>query len=497
MTNNLSPLTGVSFFLTIIALALGNFMTVLDTTITNVSIPTISGNLGVSANEGTWVITMYAVAEAVTMPLTGWLTNRFGQVRVFVVATFAFVIFSLLCGLAWSLEALVIFRVLQGLAGGPLIPLSSTLLVSIFPKDKSHVAVAIWGLTSVSAPVLGPVLGGWICDNSSWSWIFYINIPVGLFLACVVWFFMKKRDNATTKSPIDYIGLILLVVFVTSLQLALDKGRELDWFDSTFIVGCSVTATLSLIVLVIWELTDKNPVLDLSVFKSRNWLVSTITLSFMFGLFFGNIVISPLWLQQQMGYTALWSGLALAPMGISAVIASPIVGKLMPKVDHRLIVTVGMSILGVSFYLRANFTSEVDFFTITVPMFIIGAGASACLVTLIQLGISDLPAQKVTGGTGLQNFLRILSMAIGSSLSQTYWERSQRESRSELVSILNEDFINDGIANMAGEAVLENFSHLVDVQAMMLGTNDFYAWASVLMFIFASFIWLVKKNETF
>jgi len=383
MTSSEYPaLTGSKLGLSVLFLSLSNFMVVLDSTITNVSIPTISGDLGVSTTEGTWVITAYAVAEAITVPLTGWLSQRFGQVRLFIGAVAAFVLFSVLCGMANSLETLLVFRVFQGLAGGPLIPLSATLLISVFPNGKSNVALALWGMTTVVAPIAGPVFGGLICDSWTWPWIFYINIFVGLAVGIGSWWIMRNRETPTESCKIDITGLGLLIAFVASFQIMLDKGRELDWFASPFIVGCAVVSFVSLGVLVIWELTDENPVIDFSVFASRNWLVSTITLSLMFGLFFGNIVLTPLWLQQQMGYTALWAGLATAPMGMLAVATAPIVGRLLPKIDPRILVTYGMVVLGISFFMRSQLTSQADYASIALPMLVLGAGVPACIITL-------------------------------------------------------------------------------------------------------------------
>ncbi len=288
------PLSGAKLVLAAAALSFGNFMVVLDTTIANVAMPTISGDLGVSTTEGTWIITAYAVAEAITVPLTGWLARRFGEVRLFSVCVVAFVITSILCGLSGSLEMLVLFRILQGFVGGPLIPLSATLLMSVFPKEKSNVALAIWGLTTVVAPIFGPILGGYISDNYIWGWIFYINIPFGAAVGGVTWWLMRNRETAIERKRIDVVGLLLLVVFVSAFQLMIDKGRELDWFSSDFIVGSAIVAFISLVALIIWELTDEDPVLDFSVFRSRNWVVSTVSLGLMFGLFFGNIVLTPL-----------------------------------------------------------------------------------------------------------------------------------------------------------------------------------------------------------
>lgn len=489
------PLTGAALILGCLGLSLANFMVVLDTTISNVAMPTISGNLGVSTNEGTWIITAYAVAEAITIPLTGWLTERFGQVKLFLFSVVFFVICSVLCGMSTSLGMLVLFRVLQGIAGGPLIPLSSTLMISIFPKERSNIAIALWGMTTVVAPIFGPILGGYISDSYYWGWIFYINIFFGIVVAGLAWWLMRSRETPTKKSRIDVVGLGLLITFVTAFQVMLDKGRDLDWFQSPFINTLAVISFIAVVLLVIWELTDDEPVIDLSVFTSRNWLISTLTLSLMFGVFFGNIVLTPLWLQQQMGYTATWAGFATAPMGILAVATAPIVGRLLSKIDPRLIVTYGMGVLAVSFFMRFHLTTQADFASVAWAMFVLGAGVPACLITLTALGVSDLPPHKVAGGSGLQNFLRVLSMAIGTSLTQTYWENATKASRADLVAIIDPTTRFQPPPNLPGSAALPLFSRAVDSQASMLATNSFYEWAMILILFFAAIIWLAKKPK--
>lgn len=499
-SSELQPLSGAKLVLAAVVLSLANFMVVLDTTISNVAMPTISGFLGVSTTEGTWIITAYAVAEAITVPLTGWLVRQIGQVRLFLISVVTFVIFSVCCGLSASFGSLVLFRVLQGLAGGPLIPLSATLLISVFPKNKSNIALAIWGMVTVVAPIFGPILGGLISDNWYWGWVFHINIGFGLFVGLGALSVLRGRESPTTRSRIDGVGLALLVVFVTSFQVMIDKGRELDWFSSSLITTSAVIAAVSLVLLIIWELTDEDPVIDLSVFRSRNWLVSTIALSGMFGIFFGGIVLTPLWLQQQMGYTATWAGYATAPMGILAVASAPIVGRLLPKSDPRWIVTYGMGVLGISFFMRALLTSQADFMSVAIPMLVLGAGIPACLITLTSLGVSDLPADKIANGSGLQNFLRVLSMAVGSSLTQTYWEHAAKVNRSELTAIIDPLAARE-IATTAVHAGIPSsstpafFSRMVDGQAVMLATNDFYAWTTVLMVALIGVVWLVKRPK--
>lgn len=489
------PLTGWALVLGAIALSLGNFVIVLDTTIANVAMPTIAGDLGVSTDEGTWIITAYAVAEAITVPLTGWLTRRFGQVKLFTFCITAFVICSVMCGLSRSLGMLVVFRILQGFAGGPLIPLSSTLMISIFPEKRSNVAIAIWGLTTVVAPIFGPLLGGYISDNYHWGWIFFINVFFGGVVGGLSWMLMHNRETPTQRSRIDGIGLLLLVVFVAAFQIMLDKGRNLDWFQSPVIATMAAISLITVILLVIWELTDDEPVLDLSVFASRNWLISTVTLALTFGVFFGNIVLTPLWLQQMMGYTATWAGFATAPLGILAVPTAPIVGRLLPKVDPRLIVTFGLGVLATSFFMRMQLTTQADFASVAWPMFVLGAGIPACLITLTSLAVSDLPAAKVAGGAGLQNFLRVLSQAIGTSITQTYWENATKTSRASLVGIIDPTTRFQLPSNLPESAALPLFSRAVDSQATMIATNGFYGWATILILFFIGLIWLLKKPK--
>src|SRR5574337_553454 len=302
----LPPLSGPTLTLATVALSLATFMNVLDTTIASV-------------------------------PLTGWLTQRVGQVRLFVGSLLLFVLASLLCGLSSSLEMLIAARVLQGAVAGPMIPLSQALLLQSYPKHKSNMALAMWSMTTLVAPVLGPILGGWLSDNYSWPWIFYINVPVGLFAAWLTWSLLKHRESPTRRLPIDGVGLALLVVGVGALQIMLDKGKELDWFASGEIVILGATALAALFFFVAWELTERHPVVDLTLFRGRNFATGTVAISLAYSLFFAMVVLMPLWLQQYMGYTSTWAGLVTAPIGILALILSPLVGRILPRTDPRLI----------------------------------------------------------------------------------------------------------------------------------------------------------------
>src|SRR5580698_1709982 len=272
------PLSGMTLVFGTIALSLATFMNVLDTSIANVSLPAIAGELGVSPNQGTWVITSFGVANAISLPLTGWLTRRFGQVKLFTSALVLFVIASFLCALAPTLSALILFRVVQGAVAGPMIPLSQALLLSSYPRNKAGTALAMWSITTLVAPVVGPLLGGWITDNISWPWIFYINVPVGIGAAAATWWIFHKRETPTAKVPVDTVGLGLLVLWVGALQVMLDKGKDLDWFNSTQIVALAVVAAVAFVVFMIWELTEEHPIVDLHLFQRRNFWVATLAL---------------------------------------------------------------------------------------------------------------------------------------------------------------------------------------------------------------------------
>ena len=362
---------------------------VLDTTIANVSIPTITGSLGASADQGTWVITSFAVANGVTVPLTGWLMARFGVVRTFTASVIAFTIASLLCGIAWSLDSLIVFRILQGAVSGPMIPGSQALLISIFPPHKRGTALAIWSMTTLSAPVLGPVLGGYISDNYHWGWIFLINVPVGLIAGAITWGSLSKRDTPTRKLPIDTVGLLLLAFWVFSLQTVLDLGKNRDWFHNEMIVALTICTILGFAAWLIWELTDGHPAIDLSIFRRRNFTFGTVALCLGYALLFANNLLLPLWLQQYMGYTATWAGLVAAPAGIVAVVATPFVARL--KFDPRVLATASFIAFGASYYMRSLYTPDASFLVLALPLTLQGLAMSMFFVPLVTISLDGIP----------------------------------------------------------------------------------------------------------
>src|SRR6476620_10594447 len=363
------PLVGLPLYIAAVLIGLGNFLVVLDTTIANVSVPTIAGNLGVSSTQGTWVITSYAVAEAITVPLTGWLAKKFGAQRTFISCYLAFAVVQLLCGMSSSLGMLLGMRVLLGLFGGPIMPLSQMLLLRIFPKEKATLATVIWAMTTLVGPVAGPILGGIICDNYGWAWIFFIKVPIAACGGLALMMLMKGQSDPRSPAFIDKVGLGLLVVWVGALQIMLDEGRNKDWFASPEIRVLGIVAAIVFFFFNDTATTEKNPIVDLKIFRHRGFVGAATTYAVGFGGFFASIVLLPLWLQSNMGYTATWDGYATGIMGIFPVLCSPLVGKAVEKFDPRLIVCAGIVGLAAIMLWRVwTFNPEVTFLQMAWPM---------------------------------------------------------------------------------------------------------------------------------
>jgi len=495
------PLTGSQLVLGTVALSLATFMNVLDSSIANVSIPAIAGDMGVSPAQGTWVITSFGVANAISVPLTGWLTQRFGQVRLFTASIVLFVIASWLCGLAPNIESLIGFRVLQGLVAGPMIPLSQTLLLASYPAAKAGVAMAMWAMTVLVAPVVGPLLGGWITDNISWPWIFYINIPIGLLAALVTWSIYHKRDPGPRKVPLDYVGLGLLVLWVGSLQVMVDKGKELDWFNSGQIITLAVLAVVGFLFFLAWELTEKNPIVDLRLFARRNFWLGTVSLSVAYGVFFGNVVLMPLWLQQYMGYTSTWAGIALAPVGVLAIVLSPWVGKNVGKIDPRKLSTVAFIGFGIVLYMRSRFNVQADFGTILIPTILQGAAMAFFFIPLQAIVFSGLAPQQMPAAAGLSNFVRITAGAVGTSIFTTAWESRAVMHHAQLTETLTSTnnaatlTLNQlGAAGYNSEQALATVNRILDQQAYTMAATDIFWLSSIIFVALIGLVWFAKPK---
>lgn len=498
---DMAPLTGGRLALMTLSLSLAIFMNVLDVSIANVAIPTIAGDLGVSPDNGTWVITSFAVSQAIMLPLTGWLARRFGEVRLFLISTALFTVASVLCGLSANLGMLIFFRVVQGAVSGPMIPLSQSILLANYPPEKRGLATGIWAMTAVVGPIFGPILGGIITDNYTWPWIFYINVPVGIFSVVFTMITLTGRDTPITKKSIDYIGLGLLTIGIGCLQVLLDKGQDLDWFHSNVIVTLGILSLVSLSFLVVWLLTQCDPIIDLYLFANRNFTVGVICLTLGFMVYFANVVIFPLWLQTQMGYTPTWAGLAAAPVGVLPFFLTPIVGNYMGKFDLRIITSIGFGVFVITSLWQSNFYTGIGFVQLIEPRFIQGLGLAFFFTPLIAMILADMPPERMASALGLGNFFRILGGSFGTSISISIWNNREAVHQSHLVQHISAynpfalQAMNQlqalGLSNLKSLGVL--YSIIIN-QAFMLATNDIFklsAW--IFMFLFA-LIWLAKPT---
>lgn len=498
-----SPLPPLPFGQRVVAtagIALVTAMTILDLTIANVALPTIAGNLGVAPSQGTWVITFYGIANAIAIPLTGWIARRLGEVRIFLWATGLFVLSSFLCGISPSLSFLITARILQGLAAGPLIPLSQSLLVSVYPPDKRGLAMAMWSMTVVLGPILGPILGGYICDNYSWHWIFFVNVPVGILCLMALRPVFQDRETPLLASPIDKVGLALLVVGVGSLQLMLDEGKDKDWFASPYITILGIISLISLTLLVIWELAEEHPVVDLSLFKNRNYTVATICICLGFMIYFSSVVLLPMTLQTRLGYTAFWAGLTLAPIGFFSIIISPAIGRFAAKLDMRLVAFISFLIFAACFFWRSRSAPNMDFAFVAWPQFIQGAAVATFFLPLTNLAMSNIEQANLASASSLFNCLRTIAGSVGASITITLWDNREALHHTQFAENL------DGV-NLAFQAAKSNLAQLglspeqsvayinqeVTRQGYLLGFNElFWVWG-VCFLLLSGLVWLAAK----
>ena len=498
--SHFKPLKGGALAMLTLVLSLATFMLVLDSTIANVAIPTIAGDLGASSSQGTWVITSFGVANAISIPITGWLAKRFGEVRLFLVSTLLFVLASWLCGISHSLEMLIVFRVLQGAVAGPIIPLSQSLLLNNYPPEKRGMALAFWSMTIVVAPICGPILGGWISDNIHWGWIFFINVPIGLAVVLISWKLLEGRESRISHQPVNTVGLILLALGVGALQLMLDQGRELDWFNSTEIVVLTIIAAVGLIALIIWELTDDNPVVDVSLFKSRNFTVGCVSTSLAFLVYSGTVVLIPLLLQQVYNYTATWAGLAAAPVGLLPILLAPIIGKFGNKIDMRILITISFMVYALTFYWRAvTFEPEMTFMDVALPQFVQGLAVACFFMPLTTITLSGLPPEKMASASSLFNFLRTLAGSIGTSLTTFIWYNREAVHNTQLTEVINpynpisqQFFQTMGSFGLSEEQTASYLARQITAQGFIIGANEIFLVSAITFISLVVLIWFAK-----
>ena len=417
---------------------LSTFMEVLDTTIVNVSLPHIAGSLSASIDEATWVLTSYLVANAIILPITGWLSNFFGRKRLLMASVIGFTLASLLCGIAPTLPLLILFRVIQGACGGSLQPLSQAILLEAFPPQERGKAMGFWGLGIVVAPVLGPVLGGWLTDSYSWRWVFYVNLPVGIASIVMTYLFIFDPPyikRATSK--IDYWGIGMLAVWIGALQIVFDKGQEEDWFSSPMIVILTAVTAIFLIAFLIRQLVAKSPVVDLRVFKFRSYAAGVFLMTVLGFVLYGSTVILPIWLQTLLGYSSALAGITMAPRGIGSMIGMPVVGMILPKFDPRKLLATGLLMGGFSTYQLAHMSMDAGFWDLCWPQFMQGFALGLIFVPLTTISMFPIPKEVMGNATSLFNLMRNLGGSIGIAMVTTLNGRYQQRHMNILASHIN------------------------------------------------------------
>ena len=494
-----------------IAVMSSTFMEVLDTTVVNVSLPHIAGSLSASTDEATWTLTSYLVANAIILPMTGWLAGRFGRKRLLMMAVTGFTVASFFCGLAPSLPFLIIFRIIQGACGGGLQPLSQAILLESFPPEKRGQAMAFWALGIVVAPMLGPVAGGWLTDNYSWRWVFYINVPIGVIAILLTQaFFFDPPYLRREKTGIDYWGIGLLCVGMGSLQILLDKGQEEDWFGSHFIIVLLVLSIIGLGGLIIRELKAKHPVIDLTVFKYRSYAVGTFLMTIVGFVLYGSTVLLPLLMQELLGYTATHAGVTNLPRGLASFMFMPVVGILTGKVDARKLLAVGLTATAIAMFLVSTFSLDVGFWNFWWPLMIQGAGLGLIFVPLTTVTNDPIPRERMGNATSLFNLMRNIGASMGISAVTTMQFRQMQAH----INILG------GHVNSSSPAAQQTFRGLEQVfmsrgadavtaahqaegavwgmvlrQASMLSYNDVFRFLGAMFLVLLPLLFLMKKPK--
>jgi len=494
-----------------IAVMSSTFMEVLDTTVVNVSLPHIAGSLSASTDEATWTLTSYLVANAIILPMTGWLAGRFGRKRLLMMAVTGFTVASFFCGLAPSLPFLIIFRVIQGACGGGLQPLSQAILLESFPPEKRGQAMAFWALGIVVAPMLGPVAGGWLTDNYSWRWVFYINVPIGVIAILLTQAFVFDPPYLRReKTGIDYWGIGLLTVGMGSLQIMLDKGQEEDWFGSHFIVTLLVLAIIGMGGLIIRELKAKHPVIDLTVFKYRSYAVGTFLMTIVGFVLYGSTVLLPLLMQELLGYTATHAGVTNLPRGLASFLFMPIVGILTGKVDARKLLAVGLTATAIAMFLVSTFSLDVGFWNFWWPLMIQGAGLGLIFVPLTTVTNDPIPRERMGNATSLFNLMRNIGASMGISAVTTLQFRQMQAHTNILGAHVNgsnpaaqqtfrgleQVFMSRGAdavtaAHQAEGAVWG----MVLRQASMLSYNDVFRFLGGMFLVLLPLLFLMRKPK--
>ncbi|MBZ5555141.1 MAG: DHA2 family efflux MFS transporter permease subunit [Acidobacteriia bacterium] len=448
-----------------LAVTPATLMEVLDSTVVNVSVPHIAGSLGVTVEEATWTITTYLVANAIVLPMTGWLANHFGRRRLFLTCLVTFTFASVLCGAAPSLTTILMFRVLQGMSGGILVPISQAIMLESFPPEKRGRAMAAFGIVVIFAPIVGPILGGFLTDNYSWRWVFYINIPVGAlaFVLASVFVFDPPYIRRIAGAAIDYVGLGLLAIGLGCLEIVLDNGELKDWFGSPFIRNFSLVAGAALVILVFWELSVKHPIVNLRLLKDRNFSAGLLLMTALGMVLYGSIILQPIYLQTLMGYTALLSGLTLAPRGLTSLLFAPLAGWLTEKRDARYLVAYGIIMTSIPLFMMTHWNLQTDFRSLTLPNLLQGCGIVFLFVPLTTATMAYISNENMGMASGLFNLVRNMGGSAGIAFVNTMLSRRMQFHHERL----SEHITAYGIAS---QQALEVFPRMLFRQGVPAGS---------------------------
>jgi DHA2 family multidrug resistance protein len=515
MTPSLArPKADINPWLIAATVMLATFMEVLDTSVANVSLPHIAGNLSASVDEATWVLTSYLVANGIVLPMSGWFSILFGRKRFYMTCVVIFTVSSMACGLAPSLPLLVLFRILQGLGGGALQPISQAILVESFPREKQGMAQAVYGMGVVVAPVIGPTLGGWITDNYSWRWIFFINIPVGI-LSLVMTYMMVHdppylADRRKKGVSIDGVGIGLLALGLASLELMLDEGQKEDWFSSRMIVTAAVLGAFGLISVVLWELRQKQPVVDFRMLKDRNFAIATGAMFLLGFVLYSSTALIPIFLQTLMGYNATLSGEVISPGGIAIIIMMPIVGRLVSKVDPRWLVMSGLAVSAVGLFQMSHFDLDITFRNAMTARIVQSIGLAFLFIPINVTAFAFVPKEKTNYATGLVNLARNIGGSSGIALTTTMLFRRTQFHQQNMVSHMT---LLDGNYQSALQALSQTLEQtgsnatqalgqaqatlygMLQRQAMMRAFVDIFWLLGIVFLAVAPVVLLMKKVQ--
>jgi MFS transporter, DHA2 family, multidrug resistance protein len=504
-----SALSSVNPWMVAISVMFGTFMEVLDTTVVNVSLPHIAGSMSASVDEATWVLTSYLVANAIILPITGWLASRFGRKNLLMASVMGFTASSFMCGIAPNLASLVLFRLLQGASGGCLQPLSQAVLLEAFPPEQRGKAMGFWGLGIVVAPVMGPVLGGWLTDNYSWRWVFYINIPVGIASILMTRMFIFDPPYlGRERGGVDYWGIGMLAVWVGALQIVLDKGQQEDWFQSAFIRWFVVATVVALTGFLIREFVAKRPVVNLRIFKDRTYAAGVFLMTIVGFVLYGSLVLLPLWLQTLLGYPSLQAGIAMAPRGLGSMLGMPLVGSIIGKIDPRKILALGLSLGAFTLFDLSRLNLEAGYWDFFWPQFLQGLALSMLFVPLTTITMSQISREAMGNATSLFNLMRNIGGSIGIAMvttmnarfTQTYISRlgenvtAYNSAAMDMLRSLQSMWSNAGSGPaLAERQAAASMFGLVQRQAAMLAFIQLFLLLAVIFLAMIPLILIMKR----